>query len=138
MKIVISKWFGDFGLSHQAVMEYAKRKGIKLWSVDYGTYRTYYREDPAKYPSKPPAIYPFDKLQQKVPDVPRDVYFYPWDIERDDPDLVAIVEADPKAAGSTRANLRVIEIPDGVEWEIDGEDSDREWVTEKHRIWGAE
>jgi len=30
--------------------------------------------------------------------------------------------------------LRIIEIPDGVEWQIEEYDGD-EWIAEKHRTW---
>jgi hypothetical protein len=48
-------------------------------------------------------------------------------IERTDPHLVATVEALGGA-------LKVVEVPDGVEWTIEDYDG-REWVAEKHRTW---
>lgn len=52
------------------------------------------------------------------------------------PLLVACVEAlGSKMASGSCAELRVVEIPDGVEWEIDEHDG-LERVAEVHRTWG--
>jgi hypothetical protein len=56
------------------------------------------------------------------------------DIERNNPILVEIVEQLGEAADGNYAKLKVIEIPDDVQWHIDEYDGD-EWVAEKHRIW---
>jgi hypothetical protein len=56
-------------------------------------------------------------------------------ITRDDPDLVAVIEELGPLANGRFARLKVVEIPDDVEWEIDDYDGD-EWVAEKHRRWG--
>lgn len=37
-------------------------------------------------------------------------------------------------AGGWFATLRVVEVPAGVEWQIDDYDG-LEWVAEKHRTW---
>ena len=56
------------------------------------------------------------------------------DIERDDPYLVKIVREMGADANGSYANLKVVEIPGDVDWEI-GEYDGREWVAEKHRTW---
>lgn len=53
---------------------------------------------------------------------------------RADPLLVACVEALGKKANGGCADLAVVEIPDGVEWEIDEYDGN-EHVAEVHRTW---
>jgi hypothetical protein len=55
--------------------------------------------------------------------------------DRANPKLVAVVEKLGDRAGNM-ADLKVVEIPDGVEWEIESYDG-KEWVSEKHRTWGA-
>lgn len=55
--------------------------------------------------------------------------------DRADPDLVAAVEQLGEQANGSSAKLKVVEIPDGIEWEIDEYDG-REQVAEKHRTWG--
>jgi len=55
-------------------------------------------------------------------------------IERDDPILVEIVERDSLAASGRWSDLKIVEIPDDVEWEICEYDG-LEWIAEKHRKW---
>jgi hypothetical protein len=57
-----------------------------------------------------------------------------WKIERNDPDLVEIVEEMGDAAADLFAELKVVDIPDGIEWEIQEYDG-REWISETHRTW---
>ena len=60
--------------------------------------------------------------------VPEDSY----DIRRDNKQLVqAVRELTPE---QNPDELEVVEIPDGVEWEICNYDG-AEWVAEKHRRW---
>ena len=54
--------------------------------------------------------------------------------KRNDHKLVACVEKLGEAAGGRTANLKVVEIPDDVEWTIEEYDGS-EWVAEKHRTW---
>lgn len=54
--------------------------------------------------------------------------------KRNDPQLVEVVEELGDAASGVHAKLKVVEIPDGVEWEIDEYDG-VEQVAEKHRAW---
>lgn len=60
--------------------------------------------------------------------------FYDRDIPRDDPALVRVAEEIPRDKGYAFAELKVVEIPDDVEWEIQEYDGN-EWVAEKHRTW---
>lgn len=54
---------------------------------------------------------------------------------RDDPALVqAVEELGGAVAGGEFASLKIVEIPDDVEWQIEEYDG-WEWVAEKHRIW---
>lgn len=57
-----------------------------------------------------------------------------WDIARDDPVLVEVVETLGGAANGGYADLEVVEIPDDVEWTIQEYDGN-EWVAEVHRTW---
>ena len=60
--------------------------------------------------------------------------FFDRDLDRDDPVLVAVVEEMGKEANGFCAELKVIEIPDDVEWEVEEYDG-LEWIAEKHRTW---
>lgn len=56
------------------------------------------------------------------------------DIARNDPKLVECVEKLGEEANGAYAELKVVEIPDDVNWEI-GEYDGLEWVEEIHRRW---
>ena len=53
---------------------------------------------------------------------------------RDDPSLIRIVEELGADASGSCAELKIVEIPADVEWEISEYDGN-EWVSEKHRRW---
>tara|TARA_B100000949_G_scaffold213979_1_gene209196 strand:+ start:514 stop:828 length:315 start_codon:yes stop_codon:yes gene_type:complete len=58
-----------------------------------------------------------------------------YDISRTDKILIAMLEENPNLTDTYgNANLKVVEIPDDVEWEIADYDG-KEWVAEKHRTW---
>lgn len=57
-----------------------------------------------------------------------------YGIKRDDTRLVECVEVLGAYASGRYAELKVIEIPDGVEWIIQDYDGN-EWVAEQHEIW---
>lgn len=62
-------------------------------------------------------------------------YFHRYnDKDRADPKLVEVVERLGDRANGAHASLRVVEIPDGIDWEIDDYDG-VETVREKHRSW---
>ncbi|MBQ0125428.1 MAG: hypothetical protein KBS59_03785 [Clostridiales bacterium] len=63
-----------------------------------------------------------------------DGYGYAWNIERNDPKLVACVEALGEKANGRGASLRVVEVPDDVEWNIEEYDG-METIEEVHRTW---
>ena len=53
---------------------------------------------------------------------------------RNDPLLVQVVEELGEAANGSFADLKVVEIPDGVEWTVEEYDG-LEWIAEVHRTW---
>lgn len=57
-----------------------------------------------------------------------------WEIPRDDATLVSIVEELGEDSWGSFAELKIIEIPDGLEWVIEEYDGD-EWVSEQRRTW---
>ena len=60
--------------------------------------------------------------------------FWIWEIPRDCPHLVAMVEEGGTDIGARYSYLKVVEIPDGVDWQIEEYDG-KEWIAEKHRTW---
>ena len=118
-KIVINTCFGGFGLSDAAMHAYAARKGKTVYPEKNGFLAT-------TYWAAPP---------EKRNDGHDELRICDFDIPRDDPDLVAVVEELGKKAAGDYAALKVVEIPDGAAWEI-AEYDGLEHVAESHRTWG--
>jgi hypothetical protein len=54
---------------------------------------------------------------------------------RTDPLLIECIETlGEAAAGGNSAHIKIVEIPDDVEWELQDYDG-TEWIAEKHRTW---
>ena len=62
------------------------------------------------------------------------VVTYEDKIKRDDPILVEVVEQLGEDASDRFADLKVVKIPDDVQWTIEEYDGN-EWIAEKHRTW---
>jgi hypothetical protein len=116
MKIVINAKPGAFGLSEVAVKRYCQMKGIPV-SVERGTALT-----GARYWLTPPSSEHEGEL------------FCPGQIHRTDPVLVQVVEKLGRMASGRYADLKVVQIPDDVQWELCERDGD-EWIAEVHRTW---
>lgn len=56
------------------------------------------------------------------------------EIERHDPELIRVIEELGADANGACAEIRIIEVPDGVDYEIDDYDGN-EHIAEKHRTW---
>jgi hypothetical protein len=60
---------------------------------------------------------------------------YHWEIERDDPVLIQVIEkVGLEAAASAYAELKIVEVPDDVKWHIHEYDG-MEHVAEDHKTW---
>ncbi len=113
MKIVINKCFGGFSVSRKAV-EFMAKKGSEQAKAE---------------------------LEYIIPseDNSNDIYLgysekYDFGYKRNDPYLIEAVEVLKEEANSRFSNLKIIEIPDGIDWEITDNDG-LETVHEKHRMW---
>lgn len=61
--------------------------------------------------------------------------FYSGDIARDDPALIKTIEdLGAEKCRDWAANLKIVDIPDDVEWQIEEYDG-AEWIAEQHRTW---
>ena len=63
-----------------------------------------------------------------------DLNFYYYDIARDCPVLIDMIEEQGTAINGFAAELKVVEIPDDVNWYIEEYDG-MEHVAERHRTW---
>lgn len=129
-KVVINRKFGGFGLSEKALDKLVEEHGFTVTGIDEnGSY-----EDPDA--DIHDYMYEFggpedDEFQKR---------HYGLNNERD-PDirsnsaLVQVVEElGSEDASGDHAELKIVEIPDDVEWTIEEYDG-AEWVAEKHRTW---
>ena len=57
-----------------------------------------------------------------------------YDTDRTDPILIRVVEELGERANSIFSDLKIVEVPDDVEWTIKDYDG-IEWVAEVHRTW---
>jgi len=149
MKLVVNKCFGGFGLSMKAEEEYLKRKGKNAFFYTQTKYM--HRDGVAEFTLLEDSSATFhitfcftenqgksfsewpDKTTNGCSDKD-DLHFYGGDVSRNDPDLIAVVEMLGEKANGQCAKLEIIEIPDGVDWEINEYDG-MESVHEKHRSW---
>ena len=118
MKIVINACFGGFSVSLEAARHMASRGcEIAKREVEEFDEKT---ADPTKQ----------NDFEQRF-----GLRWYGYgDYGRDSEQLVSAVEELGSLASGEMANLRVVEIPDGVEWEIEEYDGN-EHVAESHRTW---
>ena len=58
-----------------------------------------------------------------------------WDeIDRDCPQLVAVVKQLGEQADGRYSHLKIVTVPDDVDWYIEEYDG-LEWVAERHKVW---
>lgn len=135
MKVVINRCYGGFGLSYSAVVRYLQLKGLPCFA-----YENDYKTDeyiPSKGENSSSLLFYFTKAlegKSATTDELKKYYFRDYDIERNDPLLVQTVEELGPAANGQYAELKVVEIPDGTDYEIDEYDG-IESISEVHQKW---
>jgi hypothetical protein len=140
MKLVINRCYGGFGVSHEGMMRYFEIKGQKVWPEQFGDhwkFWTYWTVSPENRPESKEgaAFYTMSmKDRQAYNKAHSELTVYQRDVPRNDPALVQMVEELGKKADGEHAELVVVEIPDGVSWDI-AEYDGMERVEEKHRAW---
>lgn len=144
MKVAINKCYGGFGLS---VAAYEK---LIEWGVPARKYVNQELGEDGLYKKQPlnDGEVIFDRaLTPEGEDSINDLYWkYPksrvsrryWDCwtseNRTHPLVIRVIEELGEAADGECAQLTVVEIPDGVDYEIDEYDG-VEHIAEKHRTW---
>ena len=113
MKVVINKGFGSFCLTNEQFERVLELKGIEF---DTKTSE-------------------FDWVDYFIKGTDQPLDFDVWDIDRSDPELVQMVSESEHVVDDWSDGLKVVEIPDGISWQIDDYDGN-EWVSETHRTWG--
>jgi len=138
-EVVINVCFGGFSLSYDAVMEYAKKKGITIYAfVDKGDKNSNLNLEKFKpynpHSNRKVFLIHYSKKPLSGDTCDEEGYFSDRDIERDDPVLIEIIKEMGEKASGKLAKLKIVEIPDDIEWEVEEHDGN-EWVSEKHRTW---
>lgn len=118
-KIAINTCFGGFGLSDEAFSHYLTLKDIAHETS----------------PSRSTWLQDNKDFWHAGHVGNHDYYLYDRDIPRDDPALIETIEIFGKKASSRFSEIKIVEIPDDVEWQM-GEYDGKEWIAEKHRTWG--
>ena len=143
MKVVINDCHGGFGLSDEAVIRYNELLGRKVWLIEHDTfnYTTYSLVPPEERINLKTDEFNALTWQQMTYDereahnkLYKSQTFYDRDLLRNDPLLIQVVEEMGEKANDRYSELKIVEIPDDVEWQIDEYDG-AEWVAEKHRTW---
>ncbi len=136
-EIVINSCFGGFSLSTKATEAYLACKGKKVyWFTEARDSAGRLDFDAPMVPCPNPDGEIIAHSYTTPKPKPRNDkgYFSSREIDRDDPDLVAIVSELGDAASGRFAELTIVRIPDDVDWEI-AEYDGLEHVAEKHRTW---
>lgn len=138
MKIAINRCYGGFSLSHKAIEMLMKRKGLGCYRYKqtkfsyYDGVNEYTRLDGDESASF--VHYSTADLGKKIEKIPNENYWYYGNLERTDRDLISVIEKLGDEASGEFGSVKVIEIPDGVDWEIDDYDG-VESIHEKHSVW---
>ena len=136
MKVVINGCYGGFGLSHEACILYAKKCGFELFGYVYDSVQAdviYHRINPQETGT-------ITYVKADCGDTCTENglqnagYWCPDDIERDDTNLIEVVEELGVKASGTYAELKIVEIPDGIAYPIEEYDGN-EHISETHHTW---
>ncbi len=152
MKVVINDCFGGYSLSAKAVKRMAELQGKECYFFEDGMGNEPYREIPMKectsfwsaFTVKNPDEVmkrkkEWNEMTIKEKESDGDVYdSISLDTRpepRTDPLLIQVIEELGKKANGYCASLKIVEIPDGVDYKISEYDGS-EHIAEKHRTWG--
>ena len=113
-KVVINDCHGGFGLSHEAVVKYS-----------------HLCKESITFDSTESTLLPY--VYYKMNGNNRE-HWHAKNIKRDDPILVMLVEQMGYYVNDKFSELKVVEIPDDVNWYVEEYDG-LEWVAEVHRTW---
>jgi hypothetical protein len=151
MKVVINRCYGGFNLSPKGIKRFAELKGKECyffkWNIQPDTYEPLTLEQAEEHFSSIFAFTipnPQDFLLKEKRDSDgtykeynkkfKEIDISVSDVSRSDPDLVKVVEELGKEASGNCSELKIVEIPDNISYEIDEYDG-MESIHEVHRSW---
>jgi len=135
-KVVINTCYGGFSLSYKAVLLYFKLLGKPIYAFIQPNYKEGYKPyDPTIH--KTTLIhYSLSPTLDKNGQIKNGDYVYlDSSCKRDDPILIKVVEQLKEQASGECSKLKIVEIPDYVDYIIEEYDG-YEHIAEKHRTWG--
>ena len=135
MNVVINKCFGGFSISKECA-EYMEKLGSKQAKAELDEWRKnkklvdYFLKH-GKFPKGTKGNTSFLEIDAKYH---KDPTFHGAEYNRTDKLLIKAVEELGDKANGSCAKLKVVEIPDGVEYTIEEYDG-LEHIAENHRTW---
>lgn len=139
MKIAINKCYGGFDLSFEAQKLYCERKGIGFHPYKQTKYK--FKDGKNEYTyikdlkEDEGSVYISNTyIGNTCETIPNDKYWYYGNIERNDKDLIDVIETLGDRANGRFGNIKIVDIPDDVTWEINDYDG-IETIHEVHRSW---
>lgn len=138
MKVIINACYGCYSLSDECKKALAAKKGHTAYEY------TCYRDRFCRY--KPEVnkffkVFLLDIDQEEVSHEEASKHkfksLFKDGEERTDLDLISLIEENGSEwASGEDASLKIVEIPDDIEWFIEDDDGDGdEWITEVPRTW---
>lgn len=145
MKIVINKCYGGFGLSNEAIALYLKKIGKECFFYKQIGYKHNGKEVHIKISNEEAyndnnlfniSVYTKDVGEEIYKHINEYYWYNDFDNDRSNKELIETIEelGENKASGQL-AELKIVEIPDGAEYEIDEYDG-IETIHETHDSWG--
>jgi hypothetical protein len=142
MEVAINKCYGGFSLSNQGEEFYLNLIGKKPYFYKQTKY--HHREGIDEYTRIDnnnddsflcfTLLKDLGKIVNEIPD-DDEIWFSGREIPRNDKNLIMTIRELGEKANGMCANLKIIEIPDGIEYIIDEYDG-MESISESHRSWG--
>lgn len=142
-KVAINKRHGGFGLSLKALEAIAKLKGLgelHHYSMSYEDriYRKHSAGDREKFSRLNQYTFT-ENVGENFTEEDVDEFYnkciFKLELERDDKDLIKVIEVLGREADGPFSRLEIVEIPKDVSYQIEEYDG-LEWVAETHRTWG--
>lgn len=135
MEIAINACHGGFSLSPKAIRRYAELSGFSIYA-----YKTDYESGGNKIVRANDGDFCIYWIKEDLGDNPTEEvlnkanWLFDRDIPRDDKNLISVIKEMKKEANGQCAELKVVKIPDGIEYEI-AEYDGYEHIAEQHRTW---
>jgi hypothetical protein len=135
MKIAINTCFGGFGLSKKAVKRMAELQGKECYFfyIDRKDGKRYYNSLD-KYQVDWFIAFSIPNPNDYNPDILGQFILTDNPKDRTDSILIQVIEELKEEANGQHSDLKIVEIPDNVEWYIDDYDG-IESIHEKHKSW---